>query len=439
MVVRVLLIFIIFFQMNAFSQIRISIQSPGDSQFYYSMQMGRPCFGFPITLMEEIHRQEKEFQEFLNDREARYQKILDRVKISKETNQIYMPELTDISAPTFSVEESDEQVDRILAKLEEKNLRSMVADFKVERSYHFTTDLNSAEGQTLDSVLVYRNNVATTFSTSDGRYVDKVYLINAADHSLDLADSFYGRGDYESAEIACKFAVGLVDAALSLLPGVSWGRDVYEALTGKDLVYGTKLSTFERSLAILGASTIGISSGISKGMKVLSQIASSKTLLNIGKYKEAFMKAERIGKSAEKFEVPAEKIRKYAIDLAHPSRKSHIINGELLKNGKWGGGHMYPGKPGKTVFPESWSEDKIMHEISDIVTDPSIVWKKKYSRDHAVDYASSMDYTPKGLPQRFEATGVRDSIEIKVVVEPAGEGIISGYPLSGKGVVTNPL
>ena len=36
---------------------------------------------------------------------------------------------------------------------------------------------------------------------------------------------------------------------------------------------------------------------------------------------------------------------------------------------------MWPGGPGKTPFPRGWNADKIMHEASDIVTDPSLTWR----------------------------------------------------------------
>lgn len=32
------------------------------------------------------------------------------------------------------------------------------------------------------------------------------------------------------------------------------------------------------------------------------------------------------------------------------------------------------GEPGQSTFPESWSADKIMHEISDLTTYPRCTW-----------------------------------------------------------------
>jgi hypothetical protein len=84
---------------------------------------------------------------------------------------------------------------------------------------------------------------------------------------------------------------------------------------------------------------------------------------------------------------------------------------------------MWPGKPGKSVFPKEWSGDKIMNEVSDVVTDPNIEWKP--------------NRVVRGK-QRYEAIGKRDGVDIMVIVEPEGAGIVTAFPKSGTGVVRNP-
>ena len=44
-------------------------------------------------------------------------------------------------------------------------------------------------------------------------------------------------------------------------------------------------------------------------------------------------------------------------------RKDHILN-----NHRFGAG-----KPGKTEFPAGWSDQKILHEVSDVATDPNSI------------------------------------------------------------------
>ena len=55
------------------------------------------------------------------------------------------------------------------------------------------------------------------------------------------------------------------------------------------------------------------------------------------------------------------------VNLASPDRTAHILQGDAT-----GGGHLWPGAPGKSVFPQDWSPSKIMNDVSDIATDPSI-------------------------------------------------------------------
>jgi len=65
-----------------------------------------------------------------------------------------------------------------------------------------------------------------------------------------------------------------------------------------------------------------------------------------------------------------EKYQTDYINLANKERTNHILYGD-----RTGGGHSYPGNNGKTAFPKSWSSNKIMHNISDISTDPELLWK----------------------------------------------------------------
>ena len=105
------------------------------------------------------------------------------------------------------------------------------------------------------------------------------------------------------------------------------------------------------------------------------------------------------------------------VDLASADRRTHILDGDAT-----GGGHRWPGADGKSAFPKDWSDDKIMHEISDVTTDPSLKWTQQTG-------APGADFTRAGNPTRHTVIGTRHGVDIKVVIEPAGEGIISGYPI----------
>ena len=106
------------------------------------------------------------------------------------------------------------------------------------------------------------------------------------------------------------------------------------------------------------------------------------------------------------------------VNLASPQRTNHILFGD----GPTSGGHLWPGNPGKTAFPQNWSADRIMHEVSDIATDPALAWVRQTG-------PAGSYYTKAGDPARFFVVGERGGVNVKVIVEPFGEGIITGYPV----------
>jgi hypothetical protein len=94
------------------------------------------------------------------------------------------------------------------------------------------------------------------------------------------------------------------------------------------------------------------------------------------------------------------------LNLATPSRTNHILNGDAT-----GGGHLWPGAPGKSSFPQGWSENKIMNTVSDIATDPAI---------------------PEIVQSngRIVKNAIVDGVEIRVVLDPPskGGGIVTAFP-----------
>lgn len=95
-------------------------------------------------------------------------------------------------------------------------------------------------------------------------------------------------------------------------------------------------------------------------------------------------------------------------NLASDYRTNHILYGD---DGR--GNHLYPGNPGKekTLFPKDWSAEKVMHEVSDIATAPTVEWV--------------YDRTVKGV-DRYAAIAVRDGVEVRVVTD--GSDIITAFP-----------
>jgi len=102
-------------------------------------------------------------------------------------------------------------------------------------------------------------------------------------------------------------------------------------------------------------------------------------------------------------------------NLANPQRVKHIIWGD-----ETGGGHAFPGNPGKTPFPATWSDAKILTAIAEIVTDPNNAWTPQTGNGGF--------FTKAGNPARFIVEGTHDGLPVKVIIEPTGEGIITAFP-----------
>jgi hypothetical protein len=85
-----------------------------------------------------------------------------------------------------------------------------------------------------------------------------------------------------------------------------------------------------------------------------------------------------------------------------------------------GGGHRHAaGRAGTTEFPATWSDDDVLAHILSVARDPDLapVWQPN---------------------QRWRARGVRDEVDITVLIDRNGT-IITAWPLpGGRGVQQNP-
>lgn len=100
-----------------------------------------------------------------------------------------------------------------------------------------------------------------------------------------------------------------------------------------------------------------------------------------------------------------------------PERATHILDGDSTDSG----GHRHGvGSPGKTEFPASWDDKKIMDTILEVGRRP----------DEPPIY---QDWNGRWL-----ARGTRDEVTVVVVIASDGR-IWSGWPrIGGPGVVKNP-
>jgi hypothetical protein len=99
-----------------------------------------------------------------------------------------------------------------------------------------------------------------------------------------------------------------------------------------------------------------------------------------------------------------------------PERKTHILDGDA-----YGGGHRHgTGRPGKTEFPASWDDEKIVGTILDAAKRP----------DSPPVYQHWND--------RWLGAGTRDGVEVSVIVLPSGEVWTAWPEEGGPGVIRNP-
>ncbi|AKT31826.1 EndoU domain-containing protein [Pseudomonas syringae pv. actinidiae] len=93
--------------------------------------------------------------------------------------------------------------------------------------------------------------------------------------------------------------------------------------------------------------------------------------------------------------------------LVDKKAEKHILDGD----GPASGGHRFgTGVPGKSEFPKSWSDEKILSTISDIATDPKTQWSSPDGRGYQT------------------GSGNRDGINIKVVYDKVKGRVVTGYP-----------
>ncbi|WP_374406906.1 EndoU domain-containing protein [Hydrogenophaga sp.] len=84
------------------------------------------------------------------------------------------------------------------------------------------------------------------------------------------------------------------------------------------------------------------------------------------------------------------------------------------------GGHLWPGQPGKSVFPQTWTADKVIHEVGDVATNPNTRWYAQTGTGGST--------TKAGDPARWVAWESRDGVTMRVVFEPASGRVVTAFP-----------
>ncbi len=115
-------------------------------------------------------------------------------------------------------------------------------------------------------------------------------------------------------------------------------------------------------------------------------------------------KARDAGRAAQSIRNEEKYISKID-DIIPPERQNHILNGNAT-----GGGHKFGANQGKPEFPSSWSDKQIFHNAADLATDPKGTWIRQPRNGN------------------FIVSGVRDGVNMSVVIDPAKSIIITAFP-----------
>lgn len=106
-----------------------------------------------------------------------------------------------------------------------------------------------------------------------------------------------------------------------------------------------------------------------------------------------------------------------ATNLVDPKRANHILHGDAT-----GGGHKFGVTQffnGKSKFPATWGDKKILHAASEIATNPSSRWSQQTG-------AVGAQFTKKGDPVKYAVDGVFEGVNVRVIVQ--GDEIITAFP-----------
>ena len=112
------------------------------------------------------------------------------------------------------------------------------------------------------------------------------------------------------------------------------------------------------------------------------------------------------------------------------SRRRHILDGE----GPSDPGHGPNRGFSEGAFPDSWTDDQVISAIEEVANDPQSTWKQSTGPGYqtapitqGAPDANAPLTTNSGNPVRFVVRGRNHGLNIEVIIEPNGEGIITGY------------
>ena len=117
-----------------------------------------------------------------------------------------------------------------------------------------------------------------------------------------------------------------------------------------------------------------------------------------------------------------------------PSRREHILEGE----GPNDPGHGPNRGFGNSAFPDTWTDDYAIRAVENVANSPNSTWQQSTGpgggRNAPVTIGGPDVNAPlttrNGRPVRFVVEGRNHGLDVRVIVEPGGEGIVTGFPIN---------
>ena len=112
-------------------------------------------------------------------------------------------------------------------------------------------------------------------------------------------------------------------------------------------------------------------------------------------------------------------------------RRTHILEGD---EGVLGSGHGPNRNSVQGAFPDTWTDEQAIAAIERVANDSDSTWKQSTGPGYQTAPVNvggpspdSPTVTNGGRDVRFIVRGQDHGLEIEVIVEPGGEGIVTGY------------
>lgn len=165
----------------------------------------------------------------------------------------------------------------------------------VEQEGRFITARTSEAGRKVRATAAYIRSVRLSVARNDGSVSDeKEKMLGLSESLVEHGDQALYEGKVEEGEKSLDLALEVADLTLSSIPVVSWGKDLYESVTGKNLLTGEELDKWDHAAAILGAVTLGVGSKLGKVDDVL-RIANKVSGNKLDDVGNIFKSAEKLG------------------------------------------------------------------------------------------------------------------------------------------------